>query len=153
MTQQAHHYLTSLIVHGVFERFPSTQVLIMEYGVAWLPWLMWRLDAEYDRLREESPWVRRWPSEYVRDHVKLSTQPLEEGQKASDVSQLLQMVEGAEDLLCFSSDYPHGTMDDPGYVARVLPAAWHRKVFCENACRVFGWEAPVAVEVAQAQAR
>src|SRR5262249_48166025 len=132
MTQQAHHYITSLLVHGVFEKYPDCRVIVKEYGIAWLPWLMWRLDQEYDRLREESPWVRRWPSEYIHDHVKLSTQPIEEGLTNDDLAGLLEMVDGVEDLLCFSSDYPHGTMDDPGYVARVLPSRWHRKVFLEN---------------------
>lgn len=138
----AHHYISSLIVHGVFEKYPTTRVLIKEYGIAWLPWLMERLDEQYDRLREESPWVRAWPSDYIREHVKLATQPIEEGRRLSDLAESLEMVDGVEDLLCFSSDYPHATMDDLAYVSRVLPRAWHEKVFCANACGSYGWEVP-----------
>jgi hypothetical protein len=48
-------------------------------------------------------------------------------------------------LLCFSSDFPRDSMDDPTYVARLLPRAWHRKVFCENPCRSYGWAVPAPV--------
>jgi hypothetical protein len=41
-----------------------------------------------------------------------------------------------------SSQYPHYTMDRPEYSARLLPAAWHRKVFFESACSVYGWDIP-----------
>jgi predicted TIM-barrel fold metal-dependent hydrolase len=146
ITQQAHHYISSMIVHGVFEKYPDTRVLVEEYGIAWLPWLMWRLDEQYGRLREESPWVKKWPSEYIRKHIKLSTQPIEDVAKTSDLAELLQMVDGIEDLLCFSSDYPHHTMDDPSYAARVFPKSWHHKIFLENACRTYNWDLPVASE-------
>jgi predicted TIM-barrel fold metal-dependent hydrolase len=55
------------------------------------------------------------------------------------------MTEGIEDLLCFSSDYPHWTGDSPTFVAKLLPKSWHRKVFCDNACDFFGWERPDSV--------
>jgi uncharacterized protein len=142
--QIAMHYISSLVVHGVFEKFPGLHFVIKEFGVTWMPWLMWRLDQEYELLARESPWVKRLPSEYIRDHVKLSTQPLEGGSRRSDLVDYLSVVDGIEDLLCFSTDYPHHTMDDPLYVARQLPAEWHRKVFCDNACRAYGWEIPVA---------
>ncbi|HEV3483935.1 MAG TPA: amidohydrolase family protein, partial [Vicinamibacterales bacterium] len=77
-SQQAMHYISSLIVHGVFEKWPNLRVLLMEYGIGWLPFALWRLDQAYPLLQAESPWVRRLPSEYIRDHVRLSTQPLEE---------------------------------------------------------------------------
>jgi uncharacterized protein len=149
-TQQAQHYISSLISGGTFEKFPSLKFVIKEYGVAWLPYVMWRLDQDYDLLRHESPWVKRWPSDYIRSNIKLSTQPFEESPDGkSVVADFLANVDGIEDLLCFSSDYPHYSMDDPTYVARLLPAAWHRKVFCDNACASYGWQAPVEAVAAR----
>lgn len=150
-SQQAMHYISSFIVHGVFEKYPGLHVMIKEYGVAWLPPLMWRLDNEYECLRRESPWVKKWPSEYIRKHVKLSTQPIEESPRRDGTAEFLQIVEGIEDCLCFSTDYPHYTMDLPDYVARLLPATWHRKVFCDNACAFYGWPLP-AVTFAESEA-
>jgi uncharacterized protein len=146
ITQQAHHYISSMIVHGVFEKYPDTVVIIEEYGVAWLPWLMKRLDGHYRRLKDESPWVKKWPSDYIRDHIRLSTQPIEDASNPGEVAALLQEQEGMEDLLCFASDYPHHTMDDPNFAARVLPDRWHRKIFLENACRAYGWAPPLAAD-------
>jgi predicted TIM-barrel fold metal-dependent hydrolase len=142
IAQQAMGYVSSYITNGTFEKFPDLKVLAAEYGINWLPWLLTRLDNNYEILKRESSWVKRWPSEYFRDHIKLSTQPLEPGVKRNQLRELLEMIEGVEDLLCFSTDYPHFTADDPRYVMRYLPKEWHRKVFCENACDVFGWEAP-----------
>ena len=141
-TQQAMHYVSSLIVHGVFEKYPDLHVMIKEYGVAWLPPFLWRLDQEYELLRLESPWVKKWPSEYVRAHIKLSTQPIEDSPRRGGTVEFLELFDGIEELLCFSTDYPHQSMDYPEYIARLLPAAWHRKVFCDNACSVYGWELP-----------
>jgi predicted TIM-barrel fold metal-dependent hydrolase len=139
MSQQAMHYVSSLVVHGVFEKFPTLQWVINEYGIAWLPSLMWRLDARYAQLRRESPWVKDLPSEYIRRNVKLSTQPLEPGPRRSSLSDVLEVIDGMDRLLCFSTDYPHISMDDPTYVARLLPRSWHSRIFAENACDSYGW--------------
>jgi uncharacterized protein len=141
-SQQAMHFITSYIVHGVFEKFPNLRVLIQEYGVAWLPYVMWRLDQNYRLLRHESPWVKRLPSEYIREHVRLTTQPLEESPVKGRLAQLLSAVDGIENLLCFSTDWPHWSADDPNYIARHLPDEWHEKVFYANACEFFGWDLP-----------
>ncbi len=133
----------SLVVHGVFERYPNTRVLVEEFGVTWLPGLLWSLDRSYSLLKLESPWVKRLPSEYIHDHVKFGIQPLESIDGShDDLIQLLSIIDDVESMLCFSTDYPHWSMDDLGYVARNLPKAWHTKLFYENACEVLRWPLP-----------
>jgi predicted TIM-barrel fold metal-dependent hydrolase len=51
---------------------------------------------------------------------------------------LLKLID-AEEILCFSSDYPHWDTDDVTHVAQNLPEAWRSKVFRENAMKLFGW--------------
>lgn len=138
----ASHYVTSFIVHGVFEKFPDLHVMVKEYGVAWLPWLIWRLDENYELLKFESPWVKKLPSEYIRKHLRFSTQPIEASPNRGGLAQLLSSVPWLEEVLCFSTDYPHYSFDDPAYIARLLPDGWARKVFCDNACSVYGWTPP-----------
>jgi uncharacterized protein len=140
--QEAMHSVTSLIVHGVFEKFPSLRVIFKEFGAGWLPTIIWGMDRQYEQLKFESPWVKRWPSEYIHDHIRISTQPFEESPKPSAMTELMESVEGMEDILCFSSDYPHLTFDDPTYVAKLIPSAWHEKVFLRNAATVYGWAIP-----------
>ena len=49
----------------------------MESGVTWLPGFLWRFSKFWRGLRTEVPWVDRSPAEIVRDHVRLTIQPLD----------------------------------------------------------------------------
>ena len=50
--------LTSLVAEGVFDRFPSLRVALIESGFAWLPAFLWRFDKGWRGLRREIPWTR-----------------------------------------------------------------------------------------------
>ena len=69
--------LLSLISEGLFDQFPTLRVALIESGFTWLPSLMWRFDKEWKGLRREVPWVRRLPSDYIREHVRLTLQPFD----------------------------------------------------------------------------
>ena len=131
-------HLVSFISHGVFDKFPALRLLLIEAGAAWLPSLLWRFDTEYKGLRREVPWLRRLPSEYVAEHVWLTTQPLEISPKREQLIELLSLDEriGAPDLLVRLSALGR-RRDSPSVTA--LPQSWHRKVFFENALEFYGW--------------
>ena len=86
-------------------------------NVAWLPSLVWRLDKLWHRLRVELPHVKRPPSDYIRDHIWLTTQPMEEPAVKSRALDAIDWI--GWDRLLFVTDYPHWDYDDPGHV---LPA-------------------------------
>ena len=132
-------HLTSFVANGVFEKFPTLKLLVVEAGVAWVPGLVWRLDGAYRALRRELPWLKRLPSETIHDHVRFTTQPLEQAPETEQLVDVLRAV-GGEDLLLFSTDYPHWDGDEKDFVARALPRAWLPKVFRENAIEFFGWD-------------
>ncbi|MBW7461233.1 amidohydrolase, partial [Paenibacillus sepulcri] len=106
--------------------------VIAEGGVTWLPALLWRLDQEWKGLRSEVPWVMKAPSEYVRDHVRFTTQPLERPEKDEDLIAVLDMMD-AHNLLMFSSDYPESDFVSPEASLPRLPAEWDSKMLFENA--------------------
>jgi uncharacterized protein len=123
----------SLVCEGVFERFRSLRVVLLEGGLAWIPSLMWRLDKHWKRLRDEVPHLRRPHSEYIREHMRATTQPMEE---PPDPKQLLQVIEhlGSDEMLMFATDYPHWDYDDPDRAFPVrLPPDMKQKIFSENA--------------------
>jgi predicted TIM-barrel fold metal-dependent hydrolase len=127
----------SLVVHGVFERFPNLKVILTEGGLGWIPDVMWRLDKNVKGLRDEVPWVKRLPSEYLVDHVRFTTQPMPEPKRRSHLHVLCEIAR-ADKTLMFSSDYPHWDFDDPRHVLTTLPAEIRQRVASENAIETYG---------------
>jgi predicted TIM-barrel fold metal-dependent hydrolase len=127
----------SLVCHGVFERFPELKVILTEGGLGWIPDVMWRLDKNVKGLRDEVPWVKRLPSEYIADHVRFTTQPLPEPRRRHHLHVLCEIAQ-AERTLMFSSDYPHWDFDDPRHALTALPAEIRRRVSVDNAVETYG---------------
>ena len=132
--------LVSLVLEGVFERFPGLRVILVEGGVSWLPHVMWRMDKEYQALRHEAPFLRRLPSAYVRDHVRLTTQPIEEPPRARQLVQIYEMVDAARTLQ-FASDYPHFDADEPGCLPQQLGPEVLERIYWRNAMELFALDA------------
>ncbi|MBO9608629.1 MAG: amidohydrolase [Paenibacillaceae bacterium] len=130
-------HLVSFICEGVFAKYPAFKVVLCEGGVSWLPPLLWRLDKNFKALRISTPWLTRMPSEYARDHVYLTTQPIEEPDNPKHLDMMFEMFD-AEHMLLFSSDYPHWDFDDPTKILQRLPLEKKRNIFSENARRLFG---------------
>ncbi len=135
--------LVSLVSEGVFAKFPGLKVVLAEGGFTWLPSLMWRLDKNWKGIRREVPWVDRLPSEIVHEHVRLTIQPLDE---APDPGHLLQTIEqiGSDEVLMFSTDYPHWHFDEPEEaLPKGLPADVEKKILADNARALYGFEPSV----------
>src|SRR5207248_10584529 len=123
--------LISLVFEGVFERFGGLRVELIEGGVAWLPSLLWRMDRLFDEMHDEVPELRRRPSEYVREHVWLTTQPVEEPDRPGQLLQVFERV--GRDRLLFATDYPHWDYDDPtAAFPAPLPAGLRERVYAGN---------------------
>jgi predicted TIM-barrel fold metal-dependent hydrolase len=137
MSQAFQAQVVSMVCEGLFEEFPRLRVALLEGGFAWLPSLMWRLNKNWKGLRREVPWVQRLPSETIREHIRLTTQPMEEPEDPKHFLALLEML-GSDDLLMFATDYPHWDFDAPDQAFPVpLPPALERKIFIENARAVY----------------
>jgi predicted TIM-barrel fold metal-dependent hydrolase len=123
----------SLVVEGVFERVPGLKFVLIEGGFGWLPPLMWRLDRAWRKLKAEVPFLKRPPSEYIREHFWVTTQPVEEPEDPNDFRQLLDDL-GMDDRVMFSTDYPHWDFDAPdAAIPTTLPLELRRKIMSENA--------------------
>jgi predicted TIM-barrel fold metal-dependent hydrolase len=127
----------SLLCHGVFESYPELKVLIAEGGFAWAADLMWRLDRNWKALRDEVPWVRRPPSEYLFDHIRFTSQPFIEPPKREFVAVVMEMIQ-ADRTLLFSSDYPHWDFDDPHRALRDVDKTLQQRVRVDNPREFFG---------------
>jgi predicted TIM-barrel fold metal-dependent hydrolase len=129
--------LLSVVCEGVFQAFPDLRLVLAEGGATWAGSLRWRLDAAWSPLREEVPRLERPPSEYVRDHVWFTTQPMEE---PDDPRHLLLAIEHGQlaDRLVFATDYPHWDFDSPTQsLPRALPAETRAAILAGNACELY----------------
>jgi len=134
----------SLVVNGLFDAFPKLRFMILEGGFSWLPHVMWRLDREYRQGRVEVPWIKKLPSEHIRERLRLSTQPTED----ITTDQWLKVIDlmGTDEILVFSTDYPHFDFDDPNAaIPRALPADLREKILWKNAAQFYGLDGPPAV--------
>jgi predicted TIM-barrel fold metal-dependent hydrolase len=131
--------LISLVAEGVFEAFPTLKIVSVENGFAWLPSLMWRLDSAWQLLRSEVPHLKRPPSEYLREHVYLTTQPVEEPHRPEHFLQMLEQYGDMTDHILFASDYPHWDSDDPDFaLPHHLPDDLKSRIYFENARKLYG---------------
>ncbi len=135
-------HLTNWIVNGMPERFPKLKVIWMESGLAWIPFMMQRLDNEYMMRSNECPLLKKLPSEYMRE-MYYSSQPMEVPNDLSALQQTFKMI-NAETQLLYSSDYPHWDFDLPStiYDLPFLSKQAKRNILGENAARVFNLERP-----------
>lgn len=122
--------VASLVSHGVFNQFPGLKVVLSESGITWLPAFLWRFSKNWRGLRIEIPWVERPPIEIVRDHFRLTLQPVD----APDGPTFERIVDqlGSDEMLLFSTDYPHWQFDGDQPMLDWLPAATRRRIAVDN---------------------
>lgn len=143
--------LVSIVMSGVFDRFPRLRIAFLEGGASWVPFLLERMDRAFAtrRLPEYVGAVRHPPSTYVTaGNVYFGPDP---GEAA------LGSVAGAIGCgtLLFSSDFPHEVNLDrcrrelAEFAARDdLSIDLKRELLADNARRLYGLD-PATPGVAQ----
>jgi len=134
-------HLTNWVINGLPERFPRLKVMWIESGLAWLPFLMQRLDHEYLMRVSEAPLLKRLPSQYISE-MFYTVQPME--------ATNLKLLEGtfeaihADTQLLYASDWPHWDFDVPAKVFDLpfLDERAKRNILGLNAARVFNLPVP-----------
>lgn len=93
--------VTSMILHGLFQRFPRIRVCLAEQGTTWLPYTLRKLDHAV-LMGRRARWadLDRRPREIFRDHFVVAPFPEE------NVGRVVAEV-GVEPIV-FGSDFPHG---------------------------------------------
>jgi predicted TIM-barrel fold metal-dependent hydrolase len=130
--------LTSMIYSGILERFPRIRLVLGESGIGWIPYVLWRMDAEWeDQFKDLS--LTMPPSGYWKRQCWATYQTDPVGVKL--------IAELGADRVMWGSDFPHPDgiwPDSQEYIARelgALPAATRRKIVCENAAKLYGFAA------------
>jgi len=142
-------HCTNWLVNGMPERFPKLKVAWVESGLAWVPFLMQRLDNEWMMRSSEVPLLKRRPSDYMRE-MFYSTQPMEMVNNREALELTFKMI-NAETQLLYSSDYPHWDMDLPStiYDLPFINEQAKRNILGLNAKRFFNLEPVISPLKAQ----
>lgn len=142
---------TMLATSGILAAHPDLHVVFVEYNTGWLAWTMETADyydavyRRYDEFRPTrsgrpsvNPMLPEPPSAYLRRQVHATFQV--------DATGIANIERSGADALMWGSDFPHeeGTYPDSRATvdrqAGELPTDTARKVFRDNALRVFGFD-------------
>jgi predicted TIM-barrel fold metal-dependent hydrolase len=139
-------HLINWIINGLPERFPKLKVMWIEAGLAWIPFLMQRLDHEYMMRSSEAPLLQRLPSDYMRD-MFYTSQPMEAHGNLKALEVTFEMMNAKRQLL-YASDWPHWDFDLPSriYDLPFLDDESRRRILGLNAKELFGLTDPYAAE-------
>jgi predicted TIM-barrel fold metal-dependent hydrolase len=124
--------LLSLIAEGAFTKFPRLKVVLLNAGIGWVPSFLWRGTKEWRALRREVPWVDRSPADIFREHVRISLQPHDAPEDPADYAALMEMI-GSDEVLLFSTDWPHWRFDGTDALPPGLPERLRARVLRDNA--------------------
>ena len=124
----------SLFQGGVFERFPTLKVVVLETGCGWLKWLLDRMDDVYE-VAGFTTKMKLPPSEYFQRQCWIAMDPDEKFAPA-----VIREV-GADKFL-WASDYPHSDgvpypVDALKETLKELPEDDQRKILGENAIKLY----------------
>lgn len=133
--------MCDIIFSGVFERYPSLKLAIVEFELAWVPHLLGTMDYTYRERHEEATYRFKGsaiPSDFFHKNVYLSFQE-------DDIGIRLRDVIGVDSLM-WGSDYPHAESTFPKsreildrILAGVSPDE-KAKIVGVNAARLYGFD-------------
>jgi len=123
---------------GAFECFPALRVAYLEAGCTWVPYLLNRMDEEWEkRGAEEAPLCKQKPSAYIKSaRVFVHAEPGEDL-----LPQTLEIL--GDQSLVYASDWPHWDHEYPESIAQLwrredLTEAQKRGILADNARAMYG---------------
>jgi predicted TIM-barrel fold metal-dependent hydrolase len=126
--------LMSIIFAGALEHHPTMKMVIGEAGTGWIPYILDRMDAEWEDQFKELDLTMK-PSDYWRRQCYATYQSDPVGVKLLD--------ELGEDNIMWGSDFPHPDgiwPDSQEYIRKELghlPASTRKKIVCDNAAKLY----------------
>jgi len=133
----AMRFVASFIGGGLYDRFPTLRMAVLECGFGWLPFWARRLDEQAIYVGGTAP-LKQKPSEYLTSGRFFCSIEHHEGE---DMFNYVTRFLG-DDLLMYASDYPHSECQFPDSVDNII--AWQslngetkKKLLWGNAARCF----------------
>ncbi len=129
--------VTNVILSGMLDRYPTLQMVSVESGVGWIPFILETLDYEMtENAPKQLAHMSMLPSEYFKRNL-FATFWFEK----NNVPALIEAV--GEDSVLFETDFPYPTCLYPKPLDTVADKmAWlspqvQRKILGENAAKLY----------------
>lgn len=123
--------LASIVSEGLFSKFPTLKVVMVESGFTWLPAFAWKFNKTWRGVRMEVPWVAKPPFDIIRDHVRFTLQPVDAPSEITTLNEAIAQL-GSDALLLFSSDFPHWQFDAEDVLPDGLSDQLLQKILVDN---------------------
>ena len=133
--------MCDMIFSGVFERHPELRLAVVEFELAWVPYVLVNMDYTYRERHQEALYRFRGdalPSDFFARNVCLSFQEDEVGIRLRDRI-------GVECMM-WGSDYPHSESTFPrsravlDEILRGVPEEERAKIVCHNTAQLYGFD-------------
>ena len=129
-------YLASIIYGGALDRYLNFKFILGECGIAWIPYVLFRMDDEYERqlfhlglsMKPSEYWARQGYSTFQIEHL---------------TNEMIDAV--GEDNIMWGSDYPHPDCVWPDSRTVINDHLGHldeskiRKLVCDNTAKLYGF--------------
>lgn len=138
-TQSHMSHVAAMILQGLFEKYADLRVLLVGGGLTWVPGEIWRLDYAYRFNHQSTPWLRRLPSAYFKESIRVSTYEMERSLSNDALAAVLSAAPWMRSSLVYTSGFPNRDCLAPDDVASRLPVDWVDDVVRNNALDLFRW--------------
>jgi len=123
-------------MEGVLGKFPDLTFVLIESGVGWIVPYMWRSTKTWRGIGGEVPWTKHSAIAEVRDRVRLTLQPFDGPDAGAELERFIEQL-GSDEILLFSSDYPHWQFEGEDAMPAGLDPDLARKIAWDNPLRVY----------------
>ena len=129
--------LMEIIYSGVLETYPSLQVVIAESGIGWIPYILDRMNLEWEEQYKDLTLTMK-PTEYWHRQCRATYQSDEIGIRLLDIL--------GEDNVMWGSDFPHPDgvwPDSQSFIEKELghlTDETQHKIVCGNAAKLYGFD-------------
>jgi len=136
MSAAFQNLVISFLAEGVFQKFPRLRLVCMESGFGFIPTMFWRANKTWRGVRAEVPWLDEPPADIIRRHVRFTLQPVDAPRDPKILARILEQID-CEDLLLFSTDYPHWQFGGDDALPDGLPPDLTAKILHDNPLDAF----------------
>jgi predicted TIM-barrel fold metal-dependent hydrolase len=127
--------LCEIIFCGALETHPNLRIVLAEAGIGWVPYLLWRMDHEFDKQLSSLVSIKTKPSELFHRQIWVTFEEDDIGLKL--------LADLGEDKVIWASDYPHPDSTWPHSHKNIdehmqsLSPTVKKKITCDNTVRLY----------------